>query len=105
MAAERDEHGRFVRGNKSNGGRPKGLAERARAATKDGESLVRFFASVLDDVSAETRDRMEAGKWLADRGWGKAAQSVELSGPNGGPIETAITEMVIQLPADEPESE
>lgn len=34
-------------------------------------------------------DRLEAAKFLADRLMGKATQSVELSGPEGGPIPVA----------------
>jgi hypothetical protein len=41
---------------------------------------VTFMADVLRGVvRASTRDRIEAGRWLGDRGWGKAAETV-LSG-------------------------
>jgi hypothetical protein len=32
--------------------------------------------------------KIAAAKELLDRGYGKCTQGVELSGPNGGPIET-----------------
>ena len=62
------------------GGRAKGLPQLARHAVRDGADLVRFFRAVLkgDAVtlgvsSVPLRDRIEAGKWLADRGWGRVA--------------------------------
>ena len=81
------------------GGRPKGLAEKVRGATRDGESLVRFFLAVsagkvpdehgraIKGKTVELRERIEAHKWLADRGYGKAVQPVEASGPGGGPMQ------------------
>ena len=33
---------------------------------------------VLRDESVRTADRLEAAKWLADRGFGKAVQAVEV---------------------------
>jgi hypothetical protein len=88
VVAERDEHGRFIKGaaTPNPGGRPKGLAERARAACKDGDELVAYMASVLRDEGQETRDRIKAVEWLADRGWGKAVQAIEHSGANGEPF-------------------
>ena len=34
--------------------------------------------SVLSDETQRTADRMEAGKWLADRGFGRAVQALEV---------------------------
>jgi hypothetical protein len=83
VVAQRNEKGQFVKGESPNpGGRPvgpKGLAERSRLATRDGDALVAFFQSILEDTTAETRDRMEAGKWLADRGWGKSVQTMDVA--------------------------
>ncbi len=36
---------------------------------------------VLSDEAARTADRFEAAKWLADRGFGKAVQAVEIDVP------------------------
>jgi hypothetical protein len=75
---ERDEHGRFIKGNKGSGtgGRPKGLAEQARCAVDDGLDLVTFYKRVFrgEEKGAHLRERMEAANWLAERGWGKATQ-------------------------------
>jgi len=64
------------------GGRPRGLAGRIREATREGADLVTFAMRVLNGETrgVTMRDRLEALYWLADRGWGKPVQSVELSG-------------------------
>jgi uncharacterized protein DUF5681 len=64
------------------GGRPKGFASRIREATREGSDLVAFALSVLQGRIPGVRieHRLEALHWLADRGWGKPALSVELRG-------------------------
>lgn len=55
-----------------------------RAATRDGEDIVEFFVDTLNDKRASRKDRIEAGKWLADRGFGKAVEtSISLTGQAG----------------------
>jgi hypothetical protein len=73
----------FAPGNSANpGGRPKGLASLVREQTRDGAELVQFMLSVLRGrKKAPLRSRMEAAAWLADRGFGKALQQMELSSP------------------------
>ena len=78
------------------GGRPKGFAALVRERTEEGLPLVEFALRVqqgleVDPGAAETvkerveiaRLRLDAGKWLADRGWGNAPQPVEHSSPDG----------------------
>ncbi len=72
------------------GGRPQGLAQRVRRATHDGKTIVEFMIAVargrkIDGRKPRLCDRMEATKWLADRGWGKPVQAMEHLGP-GGPL-------------------
>lgn len=90
------------------GGRPKGFAALVRERTEEGAQLVDFalrvhsgeeFAShetgkegaeakaltVRERVEI-TKVRLDAGKWLADRGWGAPMQQVEHSGEGGGPM-------------------
>ena len=56
------------------GGRPKGLSRRVRELVgDDGQSIAEFMLSVMEDERARTADRIDAGKWLADRGFGKSA--------------------------------
>ena len=55
------------------GGRPKGLSRRVRELVgEDGGAIAEYMLSVMEDDRARTADRIEAGKWLADRGFGKA---------------------------------
>jgi len=79
----------FPKGVSGNpGGRPKGLARYVRELVgDDGRSIADFMLRVLEDESEKTETRMEAARWLADRGFGKAQQQVELSGDREAPIE------------------
>ena len=61
------------------GGRPKGLARRVRELVgEDGEAIVQFLVETMHDSSVRTRDRLEAARLLADRGWGRPAQALEI---------------------------
>lgn len=76
----------FLPGRSGNpGGRPKGLAEQVRRATHDGKMILDFMIAVargakIDGRKPRLADRMDANKWLADRGWGKPA--MEHLGPD-----------------------
>jgi hypothetical protein len=59
-------------------GRPAGLVSAIRKQTKDGAELVTFFCAVFRDPKADLDDRMTAATWLADRAYGKPAQSLGL---------------------------
>ena len=62
------------------GGRPKGLTRRVRELVgEDGELIANYMLSVMTDEGARTADRLEAARWLADRGFGKPPQDVELA--------------------------
>ena len=39
---------------------------------EDGEAIAEYMLSVMNDERARTADRIEAGKWLANRGFGAA---------------------------------
>jgi hypothetical protein len=74
----RDGSGRFPKGVSGNpGGRPKGQAVLSKSARKlvgeDGEALIQLWWDIARDETRRDRDRLEASKLLADRGWGKAA--------------------------------
>ena len=61
------------------GGRPKGLSRRVRELVgDDGHEIAEFMFGVLSNKTERTADRMEAAKWLADRGFGKAALVVDV---------------------------
>jgi hypothetical protein len=56
------------------GGRPKGLARATRELVgEDGMALVQLWWDIARDETRRDRDRLEASRLLADRGWGKAA--------------------------------
>ena len=83
--------GRFRPGNSANpGGRPKGLAHLVRDHTRDGAELVEFMLRVLRGKRQPLRYRLEAAAWLADRGFGKALQQLDVGGVAGEPLTIRI---------------
>lgn len=61
------------------GGRPRGLGRRVRELVgDDGDAIVQFVIAVMIDESERTRDRLDAAKWLADRGFGRATQELDI---------------------------
>jgi Family of unknown function (DUF5681) len=61
------------------GGRPKGLARRVRELVgENGEAIAEYMHSVMNDEQARSADRLEAAKWLADRGFGNAVQALDI---------------------------
>ena len=64
------------------GGRPKGLARYVRELVgDDGRLVADFMLAVLEDERERTEVRMEAGRWLADRGFGRSHVPVEVRQP------------------------
>src|SRR3989304_9341963 len=61
------------------GGQPKGLLTLIRSETKDGKEIAAYMLRVLrgQREGAKASDEIEAVKWLADRGWGRPAQTIE----------------------------
>lgn len=96
----------FLKGSSGNpGGRPKGLAAMVREKTKDNAQQVEWFHRVAQglEVDADFRDRMEAHKWLADRGSGKAVETVVHHEAEGDPLKPLTTEELRTLAkTDEP---
>ena len=43
-----------------------------------GEAIAEFMFEVMNDESARRADRIDAGRWLADRGFGKAPVQTEI---------------------------
>lgn len=82
----------FLPGRSGNpGGRPKALSTLICEQTLDGRELVAFMVNVMRGKrKASLRQRMEAVAWLADRGFGKALQQMELSGPGAEPLTIRI---------------
>jgi hypothetical protein len=77
-------------------GRPKGLARATRELVGDnGMALVELWWSIAQDETRRDRDRLEASRLLADRGWGKAANFEPLDGDplDLGDVEAAAEEL------------
>jgi len=79
-------------------GRPKGLARYVRDLVgEDGRRIADFMLTVLEDESERIETRMEAARWLADRGFGRAHVPLELKEPEG-PAQIVIqSEIDLQL--------
>ena len=76
----RDAKGKFVKGNKSNGGRPKlpdDLKQAFKAAAPD---ALRVLVEIVNNRGAKDGDRIRAAEVILDRGYGKPTQAVELDG-------------------------
>lgn len=56
------------------GGRPRGFASYIREQTGEGRELVDFALGVLRDDTAPGRSRLDALRWLADRGFGRVPE-------------------------------
>jgi hypothetical protein len=89
----------FATGQSGNpGGRPKGIVRAIRELTRDGDDLVAFVVRVFhgEVEGVKLRDRLEAATWLADRGFGKPTQGVELAGKDGEPLlSLAVVQAVV----------
>jgi hypothetical protein len=85
------------------GGRPKGLAKQVRELIGvDGLPLAEAMYDIAKDESEATRDRITAMQWLAERGWGKADQHIEVTGDDSRDRQIAeaidrFTGAVVQL--------
>jgi hypothetical protein len=110
----RDGSGRWPKGVSGNpGGRPKGQAELSKSARvlvgEDGEAIAQLWWDIARDENRRDRDRLEASRLLADRGWGKVGVYEPLE---GDPFDLedmergaeAFRAAILRLAPDEPES-
>lgn len=59
--------------------RSNALARVVRQKTRDGEELVEFALEMLRNEKMDPAHRIDARNWLADRGWGKAVEHIEIA--------------------------
>jgi hypothetical protein len=76
----------FEKGNRANpGGRPggnRGISQYIKSKTAKGKELVNKMLEIAAN-DKKTSNRIEAIKWLADRGLGKAPDYLEVTNPPG----------------------
>ena len=84
-------------GKRSGAGRPPAAANKLTKTQKrtltaiardHTEDAVRTLVAIMKDKSAPHAARVSASNSVLDRAWGKASQSVQHTGPGGGPIQT-----------------
>lgn len=95
------------------GGRPKGLETLVRAITNDGKEIVETMHQIatgklkierksVDEsgkvstakVTPSHKDRVAALEWLADRGFGKSKDTLEVSGPDGANLQIIVAQIL-----------
>jgi hypothetical protein len=66
---------------------------------EDGEAIAAFMLGVMLDDRERTRDRLEAARFLAERGWGRPVQALDVEVvPRAPPLDP---EMLAALSDDE----
>ncbi len=85
----------FKKGESGNpSGRPKIVMADGRSlrdlAREHTVAAVETLVRVMKDEEAPHAAQVQAASNILDRGWGKAAQAVELTGAEGGPVQTRI---------------
>lgn len=71
------------------GGRPKIPEEFKQLAKENSLVALQKVIEILNNPKSKNSERLKAAEIIMDRAWGKPTQSTEISGPGGGPIETA----------------
>lgn len=90
------------KGLPKSGGRQKGTPNKVTADIKEiaqsfGEEAITHLVEIARNGAAPPAARVAAVKEILDRGYGKAKQDVELTGANGGPVETVTRIELVAL--------
>lgn len=82
---------KFVKGGPSPNpkGRPKDALKLKNLCQELGQEAINVLKKAMKEAP-EWSDRIKAAKEILDRGYGKPAQAVELSGPDGEPFTVNI---------------
>jgi hypothetical protein len=78
MAVNRDNTGRFVKGNKS-GGRPAQPEEFKRVVRENALPALLTLIEIMRDADAKQADRIKAAEIVIERAYGKAPQAVDMN--------------------------
>jgi len=70
-------------------GRPKIPQEFKDLAKEHSISALKKVIFIMESGISDHKDQLRAAEIIMDRAWGKATQGMELSGPEGAPIEIA----------------
>ena len=102
---DRDEHGRFVKGNGGGPGRPKMCDTDYLDVCRSTVTLTDWRAIVAKARDQAKRGNPVARKWLGDYLLGLPTQRLEVTGKDGMPLIT-VREVIVNLtqPVDSPGS-
>lgn len=93
--AERNEQGKFVKGNGGGPGRPKRSTEEKYLASLQSAVSVKDWRDIVDKaVFQAKRGDARARQWLSDYLIGPPVQKLQHQGHDGGPIRT-VQEVII----------
>lgn len=82
---ERDEKGRFVKGNNAN---PRGRAKLPENFKNYASQAPDKLRAIADDPDTPVKIRADIEKWFAEMWYGKAPQAVDLEGKMEGTVQT-----------------
>jgi hypothetical protein len=80
---------------------PKNLVHIASLARSYTDTAIKTLAGIMMEPSAPARARIAAAAILLDRGWGKAKEMHEHSGPDSNRLKKIVRE-IVYLPPDGP---
>lgn len=79
----------FKKGQSGNPNGRRAEISSKRSFAKLGDRAMKVIEDMMDN-SEDPKIRFDAAKYLADRAFGKPAQSVEVAGKDGGPLVAII---------------
>lgn len=95
-------------GKREGAGRPKGSRNKVTADIKEiaqsfGQEAITHLVEIARDGDAPHAARVAAIREVLDRGYGKAKQGIEMTGEDGGPVETITRIELVSLSVDSPD--
>jgi hypothetical protein len=92
------EKGKWTKGKSGNpSGRPAGYAEMAELARSKTPEAIETLVACMG-FGVDGRVRVMAAEALLDRGWGKVAVNVEMSGEVKFPLSTVVAKLLEERP-------